>query len=475
MKTFLLIITALLINLAAFCQSGSELIFMNPVLVSGTANTPGAVYRFNNVTSNVDAEVKISKFSRNDIVMSTIDNGAMGFNKAFQPEFGLTGNVAPNQNWYVDFEMIFYKGGTNNTKKMNSVKLTAIDVDGDALSIKEYVTYDRPTSISYSLITLLSSIPTGLLGETHICDADNIASPLVSCTSCGGDGYTNSGSGTGNECGDCQGSGKLHDQCDHAFKGISGSIVNGPVLNFLNIDTLATQVMTMYEYQNVQKIKFRYGAKSGLLSSSAGVRMNSTWFREFSLAPLSTLPVKLTSFTATLNNNKVDLKWTTASEINVSHFIVEKSTDGISYSDAGMAFAYGNATDKTNYTLSDNNINTNRAAVIYYRLRSVDIDGKNELSETRIIRIGKQNENNITIVAYPNPVNNEVRITIPADWQNKQVSYELVSANGQPVKRTVATNSSQTETINTSSLTPGFYFVRVMCEGQVAQQKIIKN
>nr|WP_287424193.1 hypothetical protein [Candidatus Brachybacter algidus] len=52
---------------------------------------------------------------------------------------------------------------------------------------------------------------------------------------------------------------------------------------------------------------------------------------------MSTLPVKLTAFTAILNNNKVDLKWTTASEVNVSHFVVEKSTDGINYSDAGMA------------------------------------------------------------------------------------------------------------------------------------------
>lgn len=471
MKTFLLFIAAFFISLATFCQAGPELIFKNPVLISGTANQQGSVYRFSNVTTGVDATVKLRKFSRNDIVMSTIDNSVLGWDKAFQPEFGLSGLVSPNQNWYVDFEINFYRAGTNQRQVMDTIDFTALDVDGDGNSINEYVTFDKPHSVIYSTVSALTSTSTGLLGMLAQCDEDGIVSPLISCLNCFGTGVNGS-----DECGNCEGSGKIHTICQHAFHGGTGNRIDGPVANFAAIDTSATMVMAMYRYLSKDRIKMRYGAKSGALSSNgSGIRLNSMWFREFSLAPVSTLPVKLTSFTANLNNSKVDLKWTTASEVNVSHFIVEKSTDGINYSDAGMAFAYGNATDKTNYSLSDNNVNTSRAAVIYYRLRSVDIDGKSELSETRIIRIGKQNENTISIVAYPNPVSNEVRITIPANWQNKQVSYELISANGQPVRKTVSANSSQTETINTSSLTPGFYFVRVMCEGQVAQQKIVKN
>jgi len=138
----------------------------------------------------------------------------------------------------------------------------------------------------------------------------------------------------------------------------------------------------------------------------------------------ATLPVKLTSFSAFLNNNStIDLNWTTASEINVSHFIVEKSTDGVNFKEAGLVFAYGNATDKANYSLSDN-IASNQTKVIYYRLRSVDIDGKSQISETRIIRIGSKTDNAVTILTYPNPVSNELRITIPANWQNKKAVNE---------------------------------------------------
>ena len=471
MKTFLFFIVSLLINIAAFSQSGPELIFQNPVLVNGTANQQGAVYRFSNVTAGVDAEVKLKKFSRNDIVMSTIDNSVLGWMKAFQPEFGLPGLVAPNQNWYIDFEMTFYEAGKSKKQKMDTIDLTALDVDGDGNSISEYVTFDNPHSIIYSTISSLTSSPVGLLGMIAQCGEDGIASPLIMCNNCGGDGMNGN-----DECGNCDGSGKVHTICQHAYQGGTGNSVIGPITNFPAIDTSATLVMALYRYLNKDVIKFRYGAKSSTLSSNgSGIRLNSIWFREFSLAPMSTLPVKLTAFTAILNNNKVDLKWTTASEVNVSHFVVEKSTDGINYSDAGMAFAYGNATDKTNNSLSDNNINTSRDAVIYYRLRSVDIDGKTSYSEVRIIRINTQGENTITLLTYPNPATTEVRITIPADWQNKKVVYELFSANGQVAKKMETTGSSQTETMNVSNLNRGLYIVKVTCEGKTAQQKIVKQ
>ena len=112
--------------------------------------------------------------------------------------------------------------------------------------------------------------------------------------------------------------------------------------------------------------------------------------------------------------------------------------------------------------------------MIYYRLRSVDIDGKNEISQVRSIRIGKKNEQTISILTYPNPVSSELRITIPTNWQGNKVSYELVSNNGQVAKRSVAKSASQTESISVNSLAPGVYVVKVFCNGEMAYQKIIK-
>jgi SdrD B-like domain/Secretion system C-terminal sorting domain len=187
------------------------------------------------------------------------------------------------------------------------------------------------------------------------------------------------------------------------------------------------------------------------------------------------LPLTLISFTAQLNNNnQADLKWTTVDEVNVSHFVIEKSTDGVSFFGAGTVFAKGNTAEITKYSMQDN-INVGQASLFYYRLRSVDADGKSELSAIRIIRLGKQTEKNISIVTYPNPVSKEVRITIPANWQNKKVVYEIFNTAGKAIKKIETANSNQTETMNVSSFTPGFYIVRVSFEGQIAQQKIVKQ
>lgn len=188
------------------------------------------------------------------------------------------------------------------------------------------------------------------------------------------------------------------------------------------------------------------------------------------------LPVKLTAFNATLNKDqsKVNLTWSTAQEMNVSHFVVEKSIDATNYTDAGIVFANGNTTETMNYSLTDNITNL-QATVIYYRLRSVDIDGKNELSNIRVIRIGKATENSVSILTYPNPVTSDLRITVPVIWQNKRAVYEIFNANGQVARRVETGNSSQTENINISSLAPGFYIVKVSCNGETAQQRIVKQ
>jgi hypothetical protein len=203
-----------------------------------------------------------------------------------------------------------------------------------------------------------------------------------------------------------------------------------------------------------------------LVSNTATVTLN--------VVAAGTLPVKLTSFTATLNNNKADLKWNTATEINTSHFVIEKSINGTQYSDAGLVFATGGMDAKASYLFSDN-VNTAQEGVIYYRLRSVDVDGKSQYSDIRTIRIGKQTSNSISILTFPNPVVNELQITIPNKWQNKKVTYEIFNSNGQVAQKSQTASGSQTETIRVSNLSSGLYIVRVSCDGEIAQQKIIKQ
>ncbi len=59
---------------------------------------------------------------------------------------------------------------------------------------------------------------------------------------------------------------------------------------------------------------------------------NNTCLKDsFEVVVSSTLPVLLTSFTATLQNRKVVLNWATSMEQNNKYFTIEKSTDGINF------------------------------------------------------------------------------------------------------------------------------------------------
>jgi Secretion system C-terminal sorting domain len=185
------------------------------------------------------------------------------------------------------------------------------------------------------------------------------------------------------------------------------------------------------------------------------------------------LPVKLESFTANATDGKAILNWVVSEETNFSHYVIEKSTNGTTFMNLSTVFSNGNGNERKMYSAADK-INSDYP-VVYYRLRIVDIDGESSFSSIHIIKTGTSSLNTISVLTYPNPVSNELRITIPANWQNKNVSYEVLTCNGQLVKKIAAANASQTETINVSTLVPGFYVVMVKCNGEKAQQKIIKQ
>ena len=377
----------------------------------------GTVYRFSDVALNVDALVKIEDLVNGAEVREMDQPGTgtsgVGYDAAFQPLVYTPGGT---RTAYALFSIKFVQKGANSYVNIGDFSATSLDLDGNT-TLKEF------SEITVSGTNPLMDFLTGTLQISVL--------PV------------------------------LH--------GFIGTNISG--IEYSGIDTSALTAMYTVKRTNVSSFDVKLGAVT-VLSASAN-RQYSVYMKDFSYA-LKSLPVKLTAFTAALNNNKVDLKWSTASEINASHFVIEKSTDGTNFHDAGMMFAYGTSSTNANYMLSDN-VSEIQTGVVYYRLRSVDNDGKSELSDIRIIRIGKQTDKGISIITYPNPVSNEVRITIPATWQNKKVVYEIFNAAGKTANKLETANSSQTETINVSALSPGFYIVRVSFDGQTAQQKIIKQ
>jgi hypothetical protein len=470
LKNYLLVLAVGMLSVNCFAQADTtmdvvpELIFRNPVLVSGKAKMEGAIYKFSNIAPGIDGQIKLKKFSDPAIIVNSIDNNTTGYDKAFQPEFGMD-PVKKNQDWYIDFELTFYTAGTNKKLKIDKFAATSLDVDGDGSNVQEYIIMDKATSVTYSALSYLGN--GGASAVIPTCGTCGKASNPITCANCQGAGVIISGTKT-KKCTKCDGVGKIYSLCGHPFDGLD-AIVEGPVDNFASIDTISTGVMASYVYNNKDVITFRIGAQSGNKTGGAGIRMNSIWFKGFSMVSITPLPVKISSFTAALTNGNVLLNWK-ASEQNFNRYVLQRSTDGKNYSDVAVEFSN---TNSSNYAYKDAGISSN-TGIVLYRLKMIDNTGEFMYSEIKTIRIAKQAET-VSLSAYPNPVIDQVRISLPASWQGKAVNIGLYSINGVAVQNIKINSARQTESMSLNTINKGFYVIKVSCNGEVAQQQIIKN
>jgi len=395
----------------------AEMNFENPVLESGIYGADGSTYRFSNISAGLDAVITITGRSDMSVVLSNMDTvGAIGYDKAFQPVLGIPGTAPANSTWWMDFSMTLYQTGTMTPVMPMQFYATGLDIDGDGVSINEWAEMYKIEKIDSALVNSLTF---------------KQLSPYFQ-------GY------------------------DYRIEGI---VANSP-----GIDTSAKNVMATYKYSNKQTINFRIGATTAGSTSAAGMRLNSIWFKDLYIG--NVLSAKLVSFTATAENDIVKLNWTTVAEEQLSKFIVEKSYDNENFAPLNEVTPQTHSSQKTDYTTLDK-LSGNTPPIIYYRLHSIDINGKSEYSVARVIKT-KQN-GNINVSAYPNPVINKLLVTVPASWQNKDVKFQLLAANGQVTKMLQSRYTNQTEVLDMSNVSPGIYFLYVSCDGKIAQQKVIKN
>lgn len=121
------------------------------------------------------------------------------------------------------------------------------------------------------------------------------------------------------------------------------------------------------------------------------------------------LPITLTSFDAELAGNKVDLNWSTSSEINFDYFLLEKSNDGSKFDSIGFVKGHGTTAVKQTYKTVDE---TPFIGFNYYRLTSVDFDKTIEVFKVVVVKY--EGEKNVSL--SPNPFNG-TQITLNSNFE----------------------------------------------------------
>ncbi|MBS1609491.1 MAG: T9SS type A sorting domain-containing protein [Bacteroidetes bacterium] len=181
------------------------------------------------------------------------------------------------------------------------------------------------------------------------------------------------------------------------------------------------------------------------------------------------IPLKLISFTAQKENRYILLSWITENEASVSHFTIEKSTDGKSFAPFTEVPAR-NSGNRETYSVNDS---TGLPAIIYYRLKSVDIDGKFSYSNIIIIKSSDSAEG---LFLINNPVHDNIIIRVQQK-ESIQWNVQIHTSSGQLVsKQYLATtgNGYYRLPINTE-LAAGIYFLTLTGGDKQYNFRVVKN
>jgi hypothetical protein len=165
------------------------------------------------------------------------------------------------------------------------------------------------------------------------------------------------------------------------------------------------------------------------------------------------LTASLVNFTAKVENTGALLSWKTESEVNVSHFDVEKSLDGKAFIKIGEKKANNLPSD---YSTFDENFNESS----YYRLKINELDGRYNLS--KVVYLEKKDGKNIKIARYT-----ERSLSVETD--DKIEAIIISNTVGQVLK------SSKDKQISVSDLGAGMYLISVKTDKGFVSQKFFKN
>ncbi len=183
----------------------------------------------------------------------------------------------------------------------------------------------------------------------------------------------------------------------------------------------------------------------------------------------SALPISLLWFESYTHEDHIRLKWATAKEVNNSHFLIERSENGLDFTEVGSVPGNLDSDAILEYGWSDY---SPLSGANYYRLVDVDVNGiKNFSSVLRENYIGE-----FISTAYPNPVTNGqnlyMRLPTSKEPSQGEVEAQFFTSTGIRLVPSV-TQKDGLLTISTTGIKEGVYLLHVLYDRFEVRHKII--
>jgi hypothetical protein len=201
----------------------------------------------------------------------------------------------------------------------------------------------------------------------------------------------------------------------------------------------------------------------------SGSRIRADAGISFALKQLAPLPVRLISFTGKSTEIGNELTWKTSTEVNFSHFEVERSENAKTFEKIGKVD--GNKGEIYEF------IDKNSSPIIhhlslFYRLKMVDLDGT--FAYSKIIALNAENSENSIGQIYPNPSNGEAKVSITTsesgNWTMKtfDITGKLLS------KETISLQKGVNE-VELKKLYTGMNYIQVSDGKTTEVRKVLKQ
>lgn len=193
-------------------------------------------------------------------------------------------------------------------------------------------------------------------------------------------------------------------------------------------------------------------------------------FSRWTVAESGMLPVELTSFAAHRLEDRILLRWTTATEVNNYGFDIERSLDAEKWNSIAFVPGHGTVNTPKTYRYIDfpQPFILSRP-VVYYRLKQIDRDGTADFSNAiAVVNSSTVQTRPLLRQNYPNPFSGGTNFvfTLP---EGTNVYLEIFNPLGERcitvLENTYFPAGSHTVSYVNSSLRPGVYLIRMKAGG----------
>lgn len=195
-----------------------------------------------------------------------------------------------------------------------------------------------------------------------------------------------------------------------------------------------------------------------------------------------TLPVELTTFTATSSRLTVELHWKTVTEIRNAGFEIQRTAAQTSPQQAvqqsaqwtAVGFVEGNGTSNrpNEYSFKDKNTAVGK---YLYRLKQIDQDGKYRYSPSVEVALGAVPKQFLLEQNFPNPFNPATTIgfTLEKSGLTTVKVYDVIGREvATLVNEVLEAGTYYQKQFDASHLASGIYFVRLQSDGKQQLRKM---